>query len=353
MKIQLNEIKRMQQLAGLITESQLNENNFFGFSYKNKNKDIDTKKLMAMDEKEAFQIARKWMEKNNLDPNEIQSMKQLDQYEIEKYDEITEAEPQAESIDSVVNEALKAYRIAGTLKEEFTNPVPPLRIWSRKNSEGNETYYITNPAGGLGTDKEVGFSKPEIEALHGLIEEWFKSQQSGFNRTTSVNTKDKNLTQATVGIEKLKDFDVEISRIETTAGMSQYKGYGEEGGGICIIKVANMYQLRDDKNLQEDATSAPGTPPRVILPNTIPVPPKVGTPPTMTPFNKPPVKQTSDVAGLTKMIQSNTSLMNRLKTVNNGQEVTETIAFILNNINPKASGVNKSKLKSIIDQRFK
>jgi hypothetical protein len=92
MKIQLNEIKRMQQLAGLITESQLNENNFFGFSYKNKNKDVDTKKLMAMDEKEAFQIARKWMEKNNLDPNEIQSMKQLDQYEIEKYDEIKESQ---------------------------------------------------------------------------------------------------------------------------------------------------------------------------------------------------------------------------------------------------------------------
>jgi hypothetical protein len=109
---QLNELKRMQQLAGLITESQLNENNFFGFSYKNKNKDVDTKKLMAMDEKEAFQIARKWMEKNNLDPNEIQSMKQLDQYEIEKYDEITEVEipqaeiPQAESIEQAVNEAL-------------------------------------------------------------------------------------------------------------------------------------------------------------------------------------------------------------------------------------------------------
>ena len=64
-------------------------------------------------------------------------------------------------------------------------------------------------------------------------------------------------------------------------------------------------------------------------------------------------KQTSDVAGLTKMIQSNTSLMNKLQTVNNGQEVTETIAFILNSINPKATGVNKSKLKSIIDQRFK
>jgi hypothetical protein len=66
----------------------------------------------------------------------------------------------------------------------------------------------------------------------------------------------------------------------------------------------------------------------------------------------PTPKQTSDVASLTKMIQSNTSLMNKLKTVNSGQEVTETIAFILNNINPKATGVNKTKLKSIIDQRF-
>jgi hypothetical protein len=66
----------------------------------------------------------------------------------------------------------------------------------------------------------------------------------------------------------------------------------------------------------------------------------------------PAPKQTADVAGLTKMIQSNTSLMNKLKTVNSGQEVTETIAFILNNINPKATGVNKTKLKSIIDQRF-
>jgi hypothetical protein len=63
-------------------------------------------------------------------------------------------------------------------------------------------------------------------------------------------------------------------------------------------------------------------------------------------------KQTADVASLAKMISSNTTLMNKLKTVNSGQEVTETIAFILNNINPKATGVNKSKLKSIIDQRF-
>jgi hypothetical protein len=84
-----------------LTESQLNENNFFGFSYKNKNKDVDTKKLMAMDEKEAFQIARKWMEKNNLDPNEIQSMKQLDQYEIEKYDEITESQLGEETLNEV------------------------------------------------------------------------------------------------------------------------------------------------------------------------------------------------------------------------------------------------------------
>ena len=89
--------------------------------------------------------------------------------------------------------------------------------------------------------------------------------------------------------------------------------------------------------INEDATSAPA-----------PVAPSTNTKPAA-----PATKQTLDVANLTKMIQSNVSLMNKLKTVNNGQEVTETIAFILNNINPKASGVNKVKLKSIIDQRFK
>ena len=89
-------------------------------------------------------------------------------------------------------------------------------------------------------------------------------------------------------------------------------------------------------NIKEDATSAPA-----------PVAPPANA------TSQAPAKQTADVANLTKMIQSNSSLMNKLKTVNNGQEVTETIAFILNNINPKASGVNKTKLKSIIDQRFK
>jgi len=95
-----NTVKKITALK----ESQLNENNFFGFSYKNKNKDVDTKKLMAMDEKEAFQIARKWMEKNNLDPNEIQSMKQLDQYEIEKYDEITESQLNEEPREGIYND---------------------------------------------------------------------------------------------------------------------------------------------------------------------------------------------------------------------------------------------------------
>ena len=98
----------------------------------------------------------------------------------------------------LINEEFKRmWVLAGVLNEEFTQ-VPPLRIWSKKNSEGNETYYITNPVGGLGTNKEVGFSKPEIEALHRLIEEWFKSQQSGFNRSEGVNTPDENSTQATV-----------------------------------------------------------------------------------------------------------------------------------------------------------
>jgi hypothetical protein len=64
-------------------------------------------------------------------------------------------------------------------------------------------------------------------------------------------------------------------------------------------------------------------------------------------------KQTADVQNLTKLVSSNTTLLNRLKTINNGKEVTEFITFILNNINDKTSGVNKTAIKSIIDQRFK
>jgi hypothetical protein len=120
--------------------------------------------------------------------------------------------------------------------------------------------------------------------------------------------------------------------------------YGE---GIADDQIKDDFknytvgQIKNDwiklKGIKEDATSAPA-----------PVAPAANTKPAA-----PAAKQTADVTSLTKMIQSNSSLMNKLKTVNNGQEVTETIAFILNNINPKAAGVNKTKLKSIIDQRFK
>ena len=63
--------------------------------------------------------------------------------------------------------------------------------------------------------------------------------------------------------------------------------------------------------------------------------------------------QTADVKSVTKLLQSNTSLMTRLKTINNGQEVTEFFEFMLNNINDKVSGVQKQKIKALIDQRFK
>jgi hypothetical protein len=83
--------------------------------------------------------------------------------------------------------------------------------------------------------------------------------------------------------------------------------------------------------LNEDATSAPQAP---AAPAAAP-------------------KQTADVQNLTKLVSSNTTLLNRLKTINNGKEITEFVTFILNNINDKTSGVNKTALKSIIDQRFK
>jgi uncharacterized UBP type Zn finger protein len=63
--------------------------------------------------------------------------------------------------------------------------------------------------------------------------------------------------------------------------------------------------------------------------------------------------QTADVKNVTKLLSSNISLMNRLKTINNGQEVTEFLTFVLDNINDKVSGVQKQKIKALIDQRFK
>lgn len=73
------------------------------------------------------------------------------------------------------------------------------------------------------------------------------------------------------------------------------------------------------------------------------------TPPGATAGEKP---KTSDVTSLTKLITSNTSLLNRLKTVNNNNEVIEFLTYILNTINPKITGVNRSTLKKIIDDRF-
>ena len=62
--------------------------------------------------------------------------------------------------------------------------------------------------------------------------------------------------------------------------------------------------------------------------------------------------KTSDVNNLTKLITANTSLLNRLQTVNNNNEVIEFLTYILNTINPKITGVNRTTLKKIIDDRF-
>jgi predicted CopG family antitoxin len=62
--------------------------------------------------------------------------------------------------------------------------------------------------------------------------------------------------------------------------------------------------------------------------------------------------KTSDVNNLKKLLSANTSLLNRLQTVNNNNEVIEFLTYILNTINPKITGVNRATLKKIIDDRF-
>ena len=62
--------------------------------------------------------------------------------------------------------------------------------------------------------------------------------------------------------------------------------------------------------------------------------------------------KSADVKSLVKLVDTNTTIKNKLQTVNNAQELQEFLEYILNTINPKISGVNVSKLKSIIDNRF-
>jgi len=62
--------------------------------------------------------------------------------------------------------------------------------------------------------------------------------------------------------------------------------------------------------------------------------------------------KSADVKSLVNLVNTNTTLEKKLQTVNNAQEVYEFLEYILSTINPKVSGVNVSKLKSIIDNRF-
>lgn len=63
--------------------------------------------------------------------------------------------------------------------------------------------------------------------------------------------------------------------------------------------------------------------------------------------------KSSDVKALIKLVDSNSTIKNKLQTVNNAAEVNEFLTYILNTINPKVSGVNKAALIKIINTRFK
>ena len=64
------------------------------------------------------------------------------------------------------------------------------------------------------------------------------------------------------------------------------------------------------------------------------------------------IQTPSDVVNLTKIIKSNTSLVNALQKVDQPSEVLSFMEYILSTINPKITGVNTSALKTAIDNRF-
>jgi hypothetical protein len=64
------------------------------------------------------------------------------------------------------------------------------------------------------------------------------------------------------------------------------------------------------------------------------------------------IETPSDVVNLTKIVKSNTSLINALQKVDQPSEILSFLEYILNTINPKIAGVNTSALKTAIDNRF-
>jgi len=65
-----------------------------------------------------------------------------------------------------------------------------------------------------------------------------------------------------------------------------------------------------------------------------------------------PASTPTDVTNLTKIVKSNTSLVNALQKVDQPAEVTSFLEYILSTINPKIAGVNTSALKTAIDNHF-
>lgn len=64
------------------------------------------------------------------------------------------------------------------------------------------------------------------------------------------------------------------------------------------------------------------------------------------------IQTPSDVVNLTKIIKSNTSLVNALQKVDQPSEVLSFMEYILSTIKSKITGVNTSALKTAIDNRF-
>jgi len=286
MKNQINEIKRMQQLAGIINESQLNEA---------LNKDI---KAFGQD----------------LDKN----LKAAGFNTI-----ITFQVPSSEQIKKVQDDP-KSVLLYVTLDDQYQG------LQLRGNFKSAKVLdKIVNKF------QVADWNGPEMTFGSG----WdTKTKQviGGFNPGDIVGSIDP-----ITGDQNRPFYDARFYRYAITQTKVKTTGYGEETKSQGVTQTVNkpapvaesFNQL--DEVVKEILKEVNG--------------PNAQTSTTSTPSPK----QTADVTNLTKLISNNTALINKLKTINNGQEVTEFLTFILNNINDKASGVQKSKIISIINDRFK
>jgi hypothetical protein len=284
MKKQINEFKRMQQLAGLVNENKFYSRDYVKQKYGDKSKEIEINiedeednnpniwdlytSLETAKETDDFikgfintesQInenqdevplipkVKSFIDKTITNSKKDKSFKDLmkaDWFDNELIDELISLFPDKD-YDRASKEVKNYIKGKITLKEYLKENAEELQIVDSKSENNNAQKIIRVKGRGL-AGGELILSKEEFEALKELAKEFAGNRKE---MSKSVNTKDKMSTQSTISIKPSGEYNLEIYRSESLGGAPRYRGYDEtDGGGRLEAQQSIVYQLTESKN---------------------------------------------------------------------------------------------------------